>query len=267
MNVKRIIVTACLSMIQPGLGQIVNREPGKAIAFLVVGWLMLFGARISHLLHSPLGLWLYLAFTLCLLICAIVDAVRSAQSYDDSVKRNMNRLVFAIATVLVAVNIGLGAFLFPKKALQVGAYVIASDAMNPTLRVGDRIMVDTAAYSKKTPRRGEVIVYVREGTGETMYPKRVIGVPGDQVEGGDSVKINGQPLQESYLAPPDPSMVATDPVGPITIPPHHYFVMGDFRQDSLDSREYGPIDVSQIRGQVLYMYWSRDHSRIGFRVH
>lgn len=267
MKLKRSIVTAGLSLIQPGLGQLVNKEPGKAIAFLVIPWLILFWARVSHLLHRPPGLWLYVALIFCLFVSAIVDAVRSARVYDDSAKRDMNRAVFAVAIVLLAVNIGLGAFLFnPKKALQVGAYVVASNAMNPTLRVGDRIVVDTAAYTKEPPRRSDVIVFVRNGFGETMFPKRVIGMPGDELEGGDTVRINGQPLHESYLAPPDPSMAATDPFGQATVPPNHYFVMGDFRQNSLDSREYGPIDLSQIKGKVLYIYWSRNHSRIGKRV-
>jgi signal peptidase I len=264
MKVKRIIVTAGLSLIQPGLGQLVNKEPGKAIAFMAFPWMTLLAARISRLFHNPLGFWLYLAFIVCLIICAVVDAIRSARTYDESSKHDMNRLAFVFAITLAVVNIGLAAFLYnPGKALRVGAYVIASDAMNPTLRVGDRIIVDTAAYSRKPPGRGDVIVFVRDESGETLYPKRVIGLPGDRVEGTDSVKINGQALQERYLAAPDPAMATTAPFGPITIPPNHYFVMGDFRQDSLDSREYGPIDVSQIRGQVLYMYWSRDRTRIG----
>jgi signal peptidase I len=197
----------------------------------------------------------------------MVDAIYVARKRRGQMPEKFNRWALTLALVLASANVLAGATLFYiTHVLHVHAYVIASNAMNPTLRVGDRIMVDTAAFTKEPPRRGDVVVFVRNGFGETMFPKRVIGMPGDQLQGGDTVRINGQPLQESYLAPHDPSMTATDPFGPTTVLPNHYFVMGDFRQNSLDSREYGPIDLSQIKGKVLYIYWSRDHPRIGKRV-
>jgi signal peptidase I len=197
----------------------------------------------------------------------MVDAVYVARKRRGQTPEKFNRWALTLALLLASANIIVGGTRFYiSHVLHLGAYVIASDAMNPTLRVGDRIMVDTTAYAKEPPRRSDVVVFVRNEFGETTFPKRVIGVPGDQLQGGDTVEVNGQPLHDGYLASPDPSITATVSFGPTMVPPNHYFVMGDFRQNSFDSREYGPIDFSQIKGRVLYMYWSRDHSRIGKRV-
>jgi signal peptidase I len=264
---KRVFAAFVLSILQPGLGQALNRQVGKGIIFLLLSPVLVFAAGLTNLLHTALGLVAFAVLGGLISLWALVDAVYVARRRLGQPLEKFNRWALTLALVLASTNMLAGATgFYITRVLHVHAYVIASNGMNPTLRVGDRIMVDTAAFTKELPRRGDVVVFVRSGFGETMFPKRVIGKPGDQLEGGDTVKINGEPLQESYLAPPDSSMTATVSVGPTTVPPNHYFVMGDFRQNSLDSREYGPIDLSQIKGKVLYMYWSRDHSRIGKRV-
>lgn len=264
---KRILAALALSIIQSGLGQVFNRQTSKGIAFLLLSPLLVFGARLTNLLHTARGMLIFTVLAGAIFLWALIDAVYVARKRRDQPPGTLNRWALIFAVLLALANgIASGSRFYVTRILRVGAYVIASNAMNPTLRVGDRIIVDTAAFKKEPPRRGDVVVFVRDGFGETMFPKRVIGLPGDELQGGDTVKINGQALHESYLPPPDASMAATDPFGPMTIPPNRYFMMGDFRQDSLDSREYGSIDLSQIRGKVLYMYWSRDHSRIGKRV-
>jgi signal peptidase I len=267
MRTKRIIVVAILSFVQPGLGQFVNKQPGKAAAFLSTLWLLVLCARLTRTLHSPRGLLLWVAVGAGMMLWALVDAVRIASRFDESAKRPMNRAFVAVAILLVAANMWLGSLIRrPNNPMRINPYVIASDSMNPTFYVGDRVIVDAAAYSKSPPQRGDVIAFVRPGFGDTVFTKRVIGLPGDVVEGADAVKINGQLVHEGYLAPHDPAGTDTDPFGPIAVPSSEYFVMGDYRQESLDSREWGPIDSSQIRGKALYLYWSPNHSRIGKAV-
>ena len=261
---KRILGAVVLSIIQPGLGQVLNRQVGKGIVFLLLSPLLIFSAALTGLLHTPPGLAVFLAVGITVFLWPLVDAVYVARKRRGQTPGNFNPWTLTLALLLASTNaIAGGTRFYVNRVLHVGAYVIASDAMNPTLRVGDRIIVDTASYEKEPPRRGDVVVFVRGGFGETMFPKRVIAVGGDVIEGADRVKVNGVSPGEPYLARYNPSMDPTPPFGPLTVPEDKFFVMGDNRQDSLDSREYGFVDRSQFRGKILYLYWSGDRSRIG----
>jgi signal peptidase I len=97
----------------------------------------------------------------------------------------------------------------------------------------------------------------------------VIAVGGDVIEGEDQiVKLNGAVLRESYIAPVDASEGPSIPIpfGPVTIPPGKFFVIGDHRQVSNDSRYFGSVDSKEIQGKVTYIAWSRDSSRNWTRV-
>jgi len=144
------------------------------------------------------------------------------------------------------------------------AYVIPSASMSPTLQPGDRFFVDTFAYLSKPPKRGDVITFLREDPDEGLFVKRVIAVGGDSIEcDGDRVILNGAVLHETYVAPATPSEAIPVSFGPATVPVGKLFVMGDSRSNSNDSRYFGFIDSKQVRGKVLYIYFSKDSSRIG----
>jgi signal peptidase I len=92
----------------------------------------------------------------------------------------------------------------------------------------------------------------------------VIGLPGDQIEiRAQAVSVNGELMTESYVQHTDRSLVpgnVRDHVGPLIVPPDTYYVLGDNREESLDSRFLGPISRAQILGQVVFIYWSVDYS-------
>jgi signal peptidase I len=147
------------------------------------------------------------------------------------------------------------------------AFTIASGAMAPTLRSGDRILVDMQAYMVKPPERGDVVAFVRPDVGNSFFVKRVVAVGGDVIEGtGGVVKLNGAVLQEPYVAPIDLSNDPPIDFGPITVPPGALFLIGDARQNSNDSRYFGCVNLKQIRGRVAYIYWSKDSSKDWTRV-
>jgi signal peptidase I len=163
------------------------------------------------------------------------------------------------AVLLVAVGVAV-----VLRTFVVQTFYIPSGSMEPTLMIGDRIVVDKLAYHLHPVHRGDIVVFSRPpnevaGPDITDLVKRVIGLPGETVSGQNGhVDINGKPLAESWL----PRGVATAPFAPITVPQGDYFVMGDNRGDSLDSRSFGPISGSLIVGHVVARIWPLTHLTI-----
>jgi signal peptidase I len=148
------------------------------------------------------------------------------------------------------------------------SFAVPSTSMEPTILVGDRIVVDTRAYRLSLPQYRDVIVCYRD---QTFFIKRVIGMGGDTIEGKqDNVIVNGNLINESYVqhARARSQVEWNDRIhsfGPVAVPAGTYFVMGDNRDVSLDSRSdtFGFIDRSSIIGKVLYVYGTaREGSRI-----
>jgi signal peptidase I len=157
---------------------------------------------------------------------------------------------------LVAVTLAFGMRVFV-----VGTYFIPSGSMEPTLMVNDRILVNKLSYDFHPVHRGDIVVFGRpadEPADDQIKDlvKRVIGLPGETISSSPSgqVLINGKPLAEPWL----PASARANPGGPInrqTIPPGNYFVMGDNRDNSSDSRAFGTIPESIIVGHVVMRFW------------
>jgi len=153
--------------------------------------------------------------------------------------------------VVVIVCALLVAFLIKTFLLQ--AFYIPSPSMTPTLQVDDRVLVNKLSYDLHGVGRGDIVVFRSPHQGpEKDLIKRVVGLPGDTVEGVDGhVNVNGRELKESYL----PDGVQTAAFGPVTITPDHYWVMGDNRPNSSDSRVFGAIAESRIIGRAFVKVW------------
>ena len=162
-----------------------------------------------------------------------------------------------LAVVAVAVALLVQAFL-------VKPYRIPSESMENTLLKGDRVLVDRISWRFTRPERGEVVVFHEPAAG-TILIKRIIGMPGDVVSlHGGSVYINGKRLSEPYVRTIDGTPEPTEPFTnglpwslqqPYRVPAGHYFMMGDNRTDSGDSRQFGPVARSQLVGHAFWRYW------------
>ncbi len=139
------------------------------------------------------------------------------------------------------------------KAFLLQAFYIPSPSMVPTLHVNDRVLVNKLSYKLHDVRRGDVIVFKSpQVVAEKDLIKRVIGLPGDTVETRDGeIVVNDKVLDEPYL----PSDVGTGPMEKITVPPGHYWMMGDNRGNSSDSRVFGAIPESSIIGRAFVKVW------------
>jgi signal peptidase I len=166
--------------------------------------------------------------------------------------------------------VGAIAIVLAIKAWVVNPYRIPSSSMEPTLhcakpgsdyeaRFSDRVLACRFCYRLWSPKRGDIIVFhtpplaaVRCGAGGT-FVKRLIGLPGDTWEERSGyVYIDGKRLNEPYVRPDrrDPRTIA-----PIKIQPGHYFMMGDNRNSSCDSRAWGSVPHANLIGKVFATYW------------
>ena len=131
-----------------------------------------------------------------------------------------------------------------------GRFKIESVSMQPNLREGEYVIVDRVSYRLGAPQRGDIVVFSIESETQDLI-KRVIGLPGETVEALDGVvRVDGRPLDEPYLASPAGSAYPAHRLGV-----DEYFVMGDNRGNSRDSRVFGPIHSDDIVGRAWIIYW------------
>jgi signal peptidase I len=168
--------------------------------------------------------------------------------------------IVVVVAVLVAVLL---------RAFVVQTFFIPSGSMEPTLQIGDRILVNKLSYHLHGVDRGDIVVFSRPPAENCGGPevndlvKRVIGLPGDVVSLQNGyVYIDGKRLDESWLPASEQGITVAGPAGnnsnlehPYRVPTNNYFVMGDNRTDSCDSRYWGPINRSLIVGKVELRVW------------
>lgn len=155
------------------------------------------------------------------------------------------------------------------RAFVVQAFRIPTGSMIPALLVGDQILVDKVEYRFRKPERFEVVVFKYPRDESRDFIKRVIGLPGETLEVRRRVVyIDGEPIGKpigeggyAYHDPDRDFLSIGDNFGPVDIPSKKYFVMGDNRENSQDSRFWGFLDENKIVGRAFIIYWSRDTSR------
>ena len=163
------------------------------------------------------------------------------------------------------------------------AFKIPSGSMKDTLLIGDHILVTKFNYGihipneipfigyklfadhtlfQKTPERNDIIVFKFPKDETRDFIKRVIGLPGELIQvRRQKVYIDGRLMAEPFARhdePPGDFLYPRDDLGPFRIPEGHVFVLGDNRENSMDSRFWGVLDLHKIRGKALLIYWSWD---------
>lgn len=157
---------------------------------------------------------------------------------------------------------------------------VPTESMKPTILVGDHFFLDKLVFPANYPaairsylphrkiNRLDIIAFKSPTEGNIPFVKRVIGLPGEKIEiHNKAVMVNGVKLDEQYKIHVDSTVYAADPwtpeelkvrdnYGPVIVPPGHYFVMGDNRDNSNDSRYWGFVQWDEIIGKPLFVYWS-----------
>jgi len=144
------------------------------------------------------------------------------------------------------------------QAFLVKPFAIPSASMEPTVMVGDRVLVNRLVYHFHAPHRGDVIVFHEPGqpAGATPLIKRVVAVGGDTVAVHNGfLYLNGTQLPETFIM----GHPILNEFAPVVVPPGFLWVMGDNRNDSGDSRVFGPVSVKAVIGEAFAVYWPLNH--------
>lgn len=192
------------------------------------------------------------------------DTRTAAAAAKKAQPRSRTRVVLEyVVTVAVAIAIALVV-----QAYVVKPFRVPTPSMANTVHAGDRVLIDRVLYGHRNIQRGDIVVF-RGGAmvDNQVLLKRVVGVPGDVLLAkGGKLYVNGKPLDEPYIRKVGGSAETTEagPGGPgapwslqepYTVPQGEYFVLGDNRTDSFDSRFWGPVARSTIMGRAMVVYW------------
>jgi signal peptidase I len=278
-----------LSFVLPGVGQVYNGQLKKGILLFALLIFMVLFLGVSRLAATFHGLVSGLAFEIVLRLYAMIDAFVVARKNRNQPQTFAPGYVHLVVGIMLAIPLSLNAHWI----LRVRAFTIPSTSNEPTIKLGDQVIVDEMAYGDGAIGAGDLVAY--KGSDGLFYISRIIGTPGDRLDiNKDIPTINGKPFAVSVLSElsgdaycPVPGTVVqllqeTLPTGyqhfayrfkvpfdttktnikGIVVPEGCYYLMSDNRDCSMDSRYKGFIKRSDILGPVIFCYWSKDITRI-----
>ena len=274
------LISFLLSILTPGLGQIYNSQIKKGLTI----YLLLVFAEFAILPFSDIaktfsGMVFLMVLVFSIFIYAAVDSVRVSRA-SETIKeiRFSKRLI----VLIVIVNIGFYLIFDFGEYLGIKSYSIPTSSNAPALLQGDFIIADLDYYDDTDPRPGELVIFRYPENPEIIYLKRCIASGTQTLEIKDKkVFINGRLFPDSaYVQHIDPRILARDNgglhystfnnlgsrdnFGPLTVPEGHYFMMGDNRDHSADSRVWGFVPRRFIKGRPHYIYYSWDSAADNF---
>ena len=174
----------------------------------------------------------------------------SQEAIVDVKEKSVYRELLEVVVIAVVLAFILRIFI-------ITPYYIPSESMLPALEINDKILVSRLNYHFTEPKRGEVVVFHYPRNVKTVFVKRCIAVSGETVEGRDSVLyINGEAVPEDYL----PEGLRFSNFGPTVVPEGSYFMLGDNRNNSDDSRSWGFVDKKLLIGKAVIRIWPPDRA-------
>ena len=298
-NERHIWIAVLLSLIMPGLGQIYCGKLARGLVFTFLNFLPLpatiglFATSTSSLLIPAVIAMIMLAGLIQLI--AIIDSAFLAHNAKEYALKDYNKpVVYVLLLALITTGSVGSAFYLREQLLEAFRVPVASNY--PTILPGDRFLANKIAYKNNDPKKGDLIVFINPQDRQQNYIKRIVAVAGETVEIKNSeLYVNDQKLQRQKL--PQSTLdniriqIRETPLdgdvyeetngsakykifmadykmpgdfAKITVPKHHCFVLGDNRNLSKDSRNFGPVLLATIKGRADYLYFpAKDWSRFG----
>ena len=268
---RKWLVAGLLSLMVPGLGQIYNGQARKGIFFLFLPLFYL--PLIVFLLYSDKVLFILVISALLsaiFYILVIGDSIRTALKYktDYHLKKYNKFLIYlGIITIVFTLNSAISNLV---KNNLFKAYRIASAGSEPTLLKGDLVLIDRRASARKA-KRGSLVVFEYPEDPSKEFIQRVVAIGGDTVEIIDKLLIvNSEPVKENFVIHKADKIVSAEKkprenFGLMTLPEKTCFMLGDNRDHSYDSRYWGVVENSKIKGTLRCIYWSWDRNKQAVR--
>ena len=272
-------IAALLSLLVPGLGQIYIGKGALGLVFLLISIALPFVWGVSGWPRHFTGLVAFVIAAIVFWLFIIVHAfIQARRIRETELKKYQTTPVYAFFIILYLSLIIFVPARIWMTFLGVSPYRFATASMMPTLQKDDLLMTDPKAYDGQAPKRGALVVFAYPKDPTKQFLMRIIATEGETVEiNNKQVFIDGETLQEPYKVHIDTHVnskddfcnyedVIRDNSGPVTVPPGHCFVMGDNRDNSMDSRYWGFLPLANVKGQALYIYGAKDKKRIGLTL-
>ena len=258
---RRWWLAGLLNIAGIGVGHVYSGKPARGLAvflaYVAVSAAMMVWLSVSFSVKVAL---IRVCAAIGMIIVITVDAIRCARSNGTVYELKRYNRWYVYLALVVALSIFSSSLVTVTRSRVVEASGIPTSSMEPTLLTGDHVLVDKAAYRSSPPQRGNLAMLQlppRSGMTTRAF-KRVIGLPLETIEiQGKRVFIDGKALDEPYV------QFLNDPRSPesmeaVTIPENSYFLLGDNRDNSFDSRHFGPVFGDLILGRVRTIFYSSD---------
>ncbi len=266
---RKPIVAAILSSFAPGLGQMYNGQIVKGIIFLLSVLLLPFILFLTGLHYSFYGLITIIMIFLLFLLFIIGEAFFAATKKKEFILKPYNKwYIYLLVILLVNSTALIPPSFLTNKVLGFGAYKMPTGSMEPTLRVGDYIVANLKYFKKNELQRGDLVTLESPNDPTKIFIKRIIALEGEKIEiKNRSVYINDVSIWENYrVSHAQEANPVRDNFGPVIVPHNHCFVLGDNRDNSMDSRNWGSVPLRNIKGKPLFIYWAKGITRIGMKI-
>ncbi len=261
-----------LSFLTVGLGQIYCGKLKKAIIQVTILFLGINSILYLFFVESikPFNIIIPLIFLIVYYSYSIIDAFILARKEKTIILRSYNKLyVYFVYPVVIVIVFSYINYFFERYEI----FKISAVSMENTLLVGDYFYGDKKAYIDSPPQRGDLVLFFYPLDKVTKYIKRCVAIPGDTLQIRDRiifVNCIKQKVPETVKFINDKirprgagGFNSPDNYGPYIVPDGHFFMMGDNRDNSSDSRFWGSVPEELIIGKASTIYWSKDWSRIG----
>lgn len=259
---RRARLAALLSLLGGPLGQVYSGHFGRGVLLWLIG-ATLFPILWFLAVFLPLGgrtlLLLLLLSALAFPVVLAVDAFLLARRDPGGPLKRYQRWWIYILLFL-AFFVANRAVAYAIRSLVAESVVVPARAMSPAIQAGDCVLVDKCCSSADRLRRGDIVAFVSGSPGSSLFVMRVAGLPGETIEiRNECVLINGIEWDDdsAVFKGPLTSQVDFANFGPLKIPSDHFFVLGDNRRVSKDSRLLGPVSFADFHGKVRMIYWSQ----------